>query len=286
VASVLLLEHRRDTITWTLLTCAAIAAYGTADMSGFDFPMLYDSRFRDFFDTICIAGLAIILSWIAFMFDRNRAHAMATITEQKVSLQNALAEIAQLAYYDALTQLPNRRLFMDRLNQALADNKRNGRYAALMFLDLDNFKMLNDTCGHEAGDLLLTQAAQRLTRCMREIDTVARFGGDEFAVILSSLGTDLEIATARAKIVAAKVSATLAEPYALTARKQGAAAEPATHECTASIGVVLFLNHEGEQKELLIWADAAMYQAKSFGKGSIYFHTAGNSDRMRSNQKP
>ena len=100
VASVLVLEQRRDTITWTLLTCAAIEAYGTAEMRGFDFPALYDSRFKDFFDTICIAGLAIILSWIAFMFDRNRSQAMATITGQKVSLQNALAEIEQLAYYD------------------------------------------------------------------------------------------------------------------------------------------------------------------------------------------
>lgn len=276
VTSVLLLENSRDTVIWTLMTCAAIAGYGLSSMLGVELPSLYDGRFRDFFDTVCITGLAIILSWIAFMFGRNRNQAMATIHEQKESLQNALAEIEQMAYHDALTQLPNRRLFMDRLGQALADNKRNGRYAALMFLDLDNFKTLNDSHGHEAGDLLLVQAAQRLVHCMREIDTVARFGGDEFAVILSSLGADLDGATARAKIVAEKISATLAEPYVIAPLARDSTAAPTTHKCTASIGVVLFLNHDYGQRELLVWADAAMYRAKLAGKGSIVFHAAGS----------
>lgn len=274
ITSVLLRRSNIDTIVWVLLTCTVIVIYGLADMLGFQFPVLYNKSFKAFFNTLSISGLALILSWIALMFGRNRNRAMVTIFEQKASLQRALAEIEQLAYHDVLTQLPNRRLLLDRLSQTRSESKRNGCYAALMFIDLDNFKSLNDTHGHEAGDLLLTQAAQRLIGCMREMDTVARFGGDEFAVILNTLDPDFANSQNRASIVAEKISASLAEPYHLALPTKGDLPMTVEHRCTASIGVVLFLGHAGLQKELLIWADEAMYKAKSAGNNSICFHSA------------
>ena len=271
VAAVLLLELGTDTIVWTLLTCTAILVYGVADISGIRFPVWYDTNITAFFNTTCIVGLAMILSWIAFTFGRHRNRAMATISEQQASLQRALAEIENLAYYDMLTQLPNRRLFMDCLSQALAKSPRNRLYAALLFLDLDNFKSLNDTRGHEAGDLLLIQVAQRLSRCVRESDTLARYGGDEFAVILDSLAESWPDAKAKAQIVAEKIAAALAEPYVLELPEAGHDFVTVTHRCTASIGAVLFRDHESAQAKLLARADEAMYQAKSDGKNAIAF---------------
>jgi len=134
------------------------------------------------------------------------------ITERK----KAEEYIRTFAFYDTLTQLPNNRLLNDRLGQAMAASKRSGRYGAVMFLDLDNFKPLNDTHGHDVGDLLLVEAAQRITNCVREMDTVARIGGDEFVVMLSELDMDKELSVARAGVVAEKIRVTLAEPYLLT----------------------------------------------------------------------
>jgi diguanylate cyclase (GGDEF)-like protein/PAS domain S-box-containing protein len=190
------------------------------------------------------------------------------ITERKQMEE----EIHQLAFYDPLTKLPNRRLLNDRLGQTMAANKRSGCYGALMFLDLDNFKLLNDRQGHEAGDLLLTQVANRLRSCVREMDTVARFGGDEFVVVISELDVDKAESTAQATIVAEKILATLSECYLLTIRQAGKADAMIEHHCTASIGVTLFIDQEPSQDDILKWADAAMYQAKAAGGNLIRFY--------------
>jgi diguanylate cyclase (GGDEF)-like protein/PAS domain S-box-containing protein len=178
-------------------------------------------------------------------------------------------KIRQLAFYDALTQLPNRRLLNDRMDQAMAASKRSGHYGALMFLDLDNFKPLNDSHGHGMGDLLLVEVARRITRCLREMDTVARFGGDEFVVLLSELDTGKAESVAQAGVVAEKIRAALAEVYHLQPQQEAGVA----HRCTSSIGVVLFIDHEASPGDILKWADKAMYQAKTGGGNHIHFFT-------------
>jgi diguanylate cyclase (GGDEF)-like protein/PAS domain S-box-containing protein len=184
-------------------------------------------------------------------------------------------QVRQLAFYDALTHLPNRRLFIDRLSQTLAASKRSACYGALMFLDLDNFKPINDAYGHGVGDLLLIEAADRLRSCVREIDTVARFGGDEFVVMLSDLNTDKAASIAQARTVAEKILAKLSEPYVLTVRHPGQADTTVEHQCTVSIGVAMFINHEvAGQDDVLKWADRAMYQAKESGRNTIQFYTS------------
>jgi diguanylate cyclase (GGDEF)-like protein len=183
-------------------------------------------------------------------------------------------QVRHLAFFDALTSLPNRRLLDDRLAQVMASSKRSGSYGALMFLDLDNFKPLNDSHGHAIGDLLLIEVANRLKSCVREIDTVARFGGDEFVVLISELNTDKAQSVSQAGMVAEKIRSVLAEPYLLNI--PGHDAKPAStveHRCTASIGVVVFVNHEEQQSEILKWADIALYQAKNAGRNSIKFYS-------------
>lgn len=183
-------------------------------------------------------------------------------------------QIRQLAFYDTLTNLPNRRLLNDRLTQSMATSKRSNYYGALMFLDLDNFKPLNDTYGHVVGDLLLIEAANRLKSCVREMDTVARFGGDEFVVMLSELDVDKTVATSQARLVAEKILAALSVPYLLTVSHDGEPGPTVEHHCTASIGVAMFINHDGSQDDILMWADAAMYQAKDAGQNSVRFYEA------------
>jgi len=180
-------------------------------------------------------------------------------------------QVQQLAFYDPLTNLPNRRLLNDRLGQAMAANKRSGCYGALMFLDLDNFKPLNDEHGHEVGDLLLIEVATRLTNCVRQMDTVARFGGDEFVVVTGELETDKAESSAQAGIIAEKIRSTLSEPYLLTIKNEGKADLCIEHHCTVSIGVALFSNHEASQGDILKWADKAMYQAKEIGRNTVRF---------------
>ena len=177
-------------------------------------------------------------------------------------------QIHSLAFYDPLTSLPNRRLLNDRLQQSQASNKRSGRYAALMFLDLDNFKSLNDTHGHDVGDLLLIEVAHRIGHCVREVDTVARFGGDEFVVMISELDVNRDEAISQAGIVAEKIRTALAEPYVLTVQQDGMETT-VEHHCTSSIGVVMFINHEASPEDIIKWADMAMYQAKEAGRNLI-----------------
>ena len=131
-----------------------------------------------------------------------------------------------------------------------------------MFLDLDNFKPLNDTFGHYAGDLLLIQVAQRISSCVRETDTVARFGGDEFVVMLGELDERREESEAQARGVAEKIRCILAEPFVVTVERDSELPLVIEHRCTASIGVVLFINHESTQEEIIKWADQAMYRAQ------------------------
>jgi len=193
------------------------------------------------------------------------------ITEDITERKKAEEYIRNFAFYDTLTQLPNRRLLNDRLGQAMAASKRSGRYGALMFLDLDNFKPLNDTHGHDVGDLLLVEAAQRITSCVREMDTVARFGGDEFVVMLSELDVDKKLSIAQSGVVAEKIRVTLAEPYLLTRKQESGVEITVEHHCTSSIGVVLFINHEAGQEDIIKGADMAMYQAKEGGRNTIRF---------------
>jgi diguanylate cyclase (GGDEF)-like protein/PAS domain S-box-containing protein len=171
-------------------------------------------------------------------------------------------EARYLAFYDALTQLPNRRLLVDRLQQVLVNGARSGLTTAVLFVDLDNFKTLNDTRGHEVGDLLLKDVAQRLRSCVREQDTVARLGGDEFVVVLQNLSSDAPEAAAQARTLGELILAQLRQPYELAGHE---------HHFTASIGVTL-LNHQRDSvDEVLKQADMAMYRAKDDGRNTLRF---------------
>lgn len=187
------------------------------------------------------------------------------ITERK----NIEAQVHQLAFYDPLTSLPNRRLLNDQLSQVMASNLRNNRYAALMFLDLDNFKPINDTHGHKVGDLLLIEAATRLKNAVRETDTVARFGGDEFVMILSELGTEATLAIVQARVIAEKILYNLSIPYILTVNHDGLPNSTVEHRCTASIGIAMFISQC--EDDILRLADVAMYQAKEAGGNRVFF---------------
>jgi diguanylate cyclase (GGDEF)-like protein/PAS domain S-box-containing protein len=183
---------------------------------------------------------------------------LADITQRKA----ADDEIKHLAFFDPLTHLPNRRLLLNRLEKALAVSARTHRKGALLFIDLDNFKTLNDTRGHDIGDLLLQGVAQRLTACIREGDTVARLGGDEFVVMLEDLGESAQETAARAKTVAQKILESLNQPYELDGHR---------HHSTPSIGATLFTEHQSSVDELLKRADLAMYQAKAAGRNTLRF---------------
>lgn len=180
-------------------------------------------------------------------------------------------QVRHLAFYDPLTNLPNRRLLQDRLRQAVAANRRSLSFGALMFVDLDNFKPLNDMHGHELGDLLLVEAAQRLLTCVRQMDTVARFGGDEFVVMLPQLTADAAESAEKAEVVAEKIREMLSLPYLLLPGKSAGDERILEYRCTASIGVTLFDNREADQDEILKRADRAMYQAKESGRNAVEF---------------
>ncbi len=190
------------------------------------------------------------------------------ITREITERKRLEEQVRQLAFNDPLTRLANRRLMLEHLDQAMSASKRSHRHGALLFLDLDNFKPLNDQHGHGVGDLLLIEVAERLKACVREADTVARFGGDEFVVLLCELGTQHDEATAQAAAVAEKIRTRLAEPYGL----QAAPSAPAIgHQCTASIGVAVFHGRDESQDSVIDRADAAMYQAKEEGRNRVRF---------------
>ena len=181
------------------------------------------------------------------------------ITEERRQLD----EIQRLAFYDPLTGLPNRRLLMDRLKQALASSERIGRHGALMFLDLDHFKQLNDILGHDVGDQLLQQVAARIHACLRETDSVSRLGGDEFVTLLESLSAEIGEAEAEALQVANKILRALDQPYKLGDN---------IYQGTSSIGITLFSGESESVEALLRHADRAMYQAKAAGRNSACFY--------------
>ena len=185
---------------------------------------------------------------------------VAALTDITVS-KAASDEIKHLAFFDPLTSLPNRRFLLDRLKQALASSSRTGNKGALLFIDLDDFKTLNDTLGHDIGDLLLQQVARRLESCVRDGDSVARLGGDEFVVMLEDLNEKSIEAATQTKVVGEKILATLNQPYQL-----------GKHECrsTPSIGAALFAGQQTID-ELLKQADIAMYQAKATGRNTLRF---------------
>lgn len=172
------------------------------------------------------------------------------------------AEIQRLAFFDALTDLPNRRLALDRLQLALVSSGRHNNHGAIMFIDLDNFKDINDTKGHEAGDELLIEVAHRLLLCVRAEDSVARLGGDEFVVIMGNLSAATRTATAQAEAVGNKILDAIEQPVFLKGQ-----------ECSisCSIGIRLFHDCHEAAGELLNSADAAMYQAKVSGRNAICF---------------
>lgn len=179
-----------------------------------------------------------------------------------------------MAFHDPLTQLANRRLLQDRLNQAMALSRRSACHIAVIALDLDNFKPLNDKHGHPVGDLLLIEAARRISACVREIDTVARTGGDEFAVILGVLDADKAVATSQTSEVAEKIRIGLSEPYLLNVTQVDATNVTIEHHCSASMGVAVFKSSEASMTDVLQRADAAMYRAKDAGRNAIRFHEA------------
>jgi diguanylate cyclase (GGDEF)-like protein/PAS domain S-box-containing protein len=182
------------------------------------------------------------------------------ITDRK----NAEEEIQRLAFYDALTGLPNRRLLIDRLQHALAMNDRDPDHlsGALLFIDLDNFKDLNDTLGHDVGDVLLKLVGERIVQCVRSVDTVSRFGGDEFVVMLEKLGPEPTDAAAHVEAVARKILVALNHPYDIGGHD---------HHSTPSIGIALFQDHHVNVEEVLKRADLAMYQAKAAGRNTLRF---------------
>lgn len=186
---------------------------------------------------------------------------VGTITDLTLS-KNAEHEIETLAYYDPLTHLPNRRLMIDRIHHAMASSARSGNKCALFYLDIDHFKTLNDTMGHYVGDLLLQQIAKRLTGCIREEDTVSRFGGDEFVVLLEELCPQPIEAAKQAEEVASKILSSIAIPYQL---------DDHHYISTTSIGIILFRAHQSDGESLLKQADIAMYQAKNDGRNTFRF---------------
>lgn len=180
------------------------------------------------------------------------------ISERKAAAE----EINNLAFFDPLTGLPNRRLLLNRLKHSLASISRTNRQGALLFIDLDNFKTLNDTLGHDMGDVLLCQVAQRLNGCVREGDTVARLGGDEFVVMLEDLNSQTNAAAAQAKAVCEKILSSLNHPYLLNSLE---------YHNTPSIGATLFSDQQKSIDELMKQADIAMYQSKKAGRNTLRF---------------
>lgn len=176
--------------------------------------------------------------------------------------QQAETEIHHLAFYDALTKLPNRSLLMDRLHSVLSSSNRSQHYGALLLLDMDKFKTLNDILGHDFGDLMLIDVAQRIKSCVREVDTVARIGGDEFVVLLEDVDAHSEVASQKVAHIAEKIRASLAAPYLLKSFEQ---------HSSPSIGVCLYRGNQDSADDLLKHVDMAMYQAKEAGRNTVRF---------------
>jgi diguanylate cyclase (GGDEF)-like protein/PAS domain S-box-containing protein len=204
--------------------------------------------------------------WTLVRDDQGAPQSVLMIDTDITQRKQAEAKIQKLAFYDGLTSLPNRQLLQDRLHKALASCVRHRAGGALLCMDLDNFKTLNDTLGHDKGDMLLQQVAMRLVSCVREVDTVARLGGDEFVIVLEELSAVPEEVAVQARRVGEKILTTLAQPYRLDGYE---------HQSTASIGVARFGADTESAGELLKQADIAMYQAKAAGRHTLRFFDPG-----------
>ncbi|MEI7608133.1 MAG: EAL domain-containing protein [Rhodospirillaceae bacterium] len=203
-------------------------------------------------------SLSVSPTWKIGEVPRHHIAVVQDITDRK----KAEAEAHSLAFFDPLTKLPNRRLLLDRLQQSMVASARSARHRALLFLDLDNFKTLNDTLGHEIGDRMLIAMSERLQTCVREVDTVSRLGGDEFIVLLEQLDQDVDEAADHARAVGEKIIACLSEPCVLA---------ETSHRGTVSIGIALFRGRDVPIDDLLKRADLAMYQAKAAGRNTLRF---------------
>lgn len=207
--------------------------------------------------------LAIALSVITWRLYARGILLRKDLSSKNLALQDTQQELEQLAWNDPLTGLPNRRFLLERLREALANSARSGREGALLLIDLDNFKILNDTRGHDVGDLLLQSVARRITASLRAGDTVARLGGDEFVVMLENVDSTNHDAARQAEAVADKILQTLGQPHQLGTFE---------HRTTPSIGIAMFSEHEQTVDELLKRADMAMYQAKAGGRNAVRFY--------------
>jgi diguanylate cyclase (GGDEF)-like protein/PAS domain S-box-containing protein len=203
--------------------------------------------------------------WVTISAVRDKSGTVTHYVSTQIDISRSKAaelEIRNLAFYDPLTNLPNRRLLLDRLVQAIAIGQRTARCTAVLLIDLDNFKTLNDTLGHHQGDLLLQQVADRIAGCIREADTVSRLGGDEFVVLLENLSGSVEEAAPEAEAVGEKILAKLNQGYMLGSYE---------YRSTASIGVTVSGPLPSNVDELLKQADLAMYQAKGAGRNTLRF---------------
>ncbi|SNT29981.1 PAS domain S-box-containing protein/diguanylate cyclase (GGDEF) domain-containing protein [Noviherbaspirillum humi] len=200
--------------------------------------------------------------WTLVRGNDQRPQSILAIHTNVTQRKAAEREIERLAFYDPLTRLPNRRLLVERLQHALENQERDLHGGALLFLDLDDFKTINDTLGHDKGDLLLQQVAQRLISCVRKNNTVARLGGDEFVIMLEQLSHDLHEAASQARVVAGHVLDAFAQPFHIAGHH---------YHTSPSIGIAMFGNRDFSVDELLKRADLAMYQAKAAGRNTMRF---------------
>lgn len=194
------------------------------------------------------------------------------VEENRINLEKTALEykaIHDMAFIDVLTGLPNRRLLNDRLNQIILNNKRWKSFSAAIFVDLDKFKTINDTYGHDAGDELLLGVANRLKACIRNSDTVARYGGDEFVVLLDNLDGKLVEAQKQAHLVASKILASLLLPYTLHLREGRKIVRSIEYQINASLGIAMFDGVMSDKEFILDRADKAMYLSKSKGGNTI-----------------
>ncbi len=224
------------------------------------FAMYHAKPYQPNADDIALIEESAIL--VAFAIERSRLEDQRKAADDAIKFQ---------ALHDSLTHLPNRILLMDRLQQAMVVQRRSHKHGALLFIDLDNFKPVNDLYGHATGDQLLIQVAERLKAHSREMDTVARFGGDEFVVLLQELDADPATARQQVEAVTEKMRQVLAQPYPLTLNRRDATTEHLNHSCSASIGVALFSGESQAPEAILQQADAAMYQAKEAGRNQVVF---------------
>lgn len=215
--------------------------------------------------TITSIGFAVLMTHIR----ENEKNLESRVAERTQELETLNYKLEQLSVTDSLTAIPNRRFLMDHINQTMLLSKRTNNYGALLYLDLDEFKPVNDLYGHEVGDLLLIEVANRLKASVRETDTVARIGGDEFVVMLTKLKKDKSISESEAMVAAEKIQSTLAKPYVLKIKNKQGLETTIEHHSTACIGVALFIGDEVSQTEILSLADDAMYLAKNAGGNTI-----------------